>query len=38
MKTAFIIYLLNKKNKENRMVIESNHTVKQLAKQPTAVV
>jgi hypothetical protein len=38
MKTGFIIYLTNKKAKEIRKVIESFHAVKQLSKQPTAVV
>jgi ribosomal protein L17 len=38
MKTGFIIYLTNKKAKEIRRVIESLYAVKQLGKQPTAVV
>jgi hypothetical protein len=38
MKTGFIIYLTNKKAKEIRKVIESLHAVKELSKQPTAVV
>ena len=38
MKTGFIIYLNNKKTKEIRKAVELNHSVKQLSKQPTAVV
>ncbi len=38
MKTGFIIYLTNKKAKKIRKGIESLHAVKELGKQPTAVV
>jgi len=38
MKTGFIVYLTNKKAKEIRKAIESLHAIKQLNKQPTAVL